>query len=112
MSTPRAKKIRLTASDLKPASSARPGQLPHKTHMRLVCLEMERYRRAQERDTLLARAAHCEHRCAEIDAEVRTLMARLNEIRPRPLGGPEANDTPAAVRVRAAATEASVLHKY
>ncbi len=79
------KAIRRTASDLKSSATARPGQLPHKTHMRLVCLEMERYRKARERESLLARAARCEERCAAIDVEVRMLMANLARL--RPMGG-------------------------
>jgi hypothetical protein len=82
---PKRKVIRKSASDIKSSATARPGQLPHKTHMRLVCLEMERYRRAQERDNLLARAARCEERCAAIDVEVHQLMERLAQMRPRPL---------------------------
>lgn len=96
------KVIRKSASDLRSGTIARPGALPHKTHMRLVCLEMERYRRAAERDTLLARAARCEERCAEIDAEVAALMDHLNKIRPKPLGVTESK--PALVPATEAAT--------
>jgi len=81
----RRKVIRKSSSDLKSSASTRPGQLPHKAHMRLVCLEMERYRRAQEREYLLARAVRCEERCAAIDAEVGILMTALEQMRPRHL---------------------------
>lgn len=57
-----------------------PGEgrlLPHKLHMRLCCLEMERHRRDQERKNLLARAGRCEDRCNQIDVEVKALMAQL-----------------------------------
>lgn len=82
---PQPKPIRRTASDLRSSATARPGQLPHKTHMRLVCLEMERYRKLQECQNLLARAQRCKERCAAIDVEVRQLMAVLD--RTRAVGG-------------------------
>lgn len=57
--------------------------LPHKLHMRLCSLEMERYRRDQERKVALLRATKCEERCKAIEAEVRAIMntinARMNE---------------------------------
>jgi len=77
----RPKAIRRTASDLRSSATTRPGQLPHKTHMRLVCLEMERHRKQQECQTLIARAQRCKERCAEIDVEVRSLMAILDRTR-------------------------------
>lgn len=72
------KALRKSASDLRSSATARPGQLPHKTHMRLVCLEMERHRKLQEIQNLMARAQRCRERCAEIDVEVRQLMAILD----------------------------------
>lgn len=109
--------IRKSASDLKSSALTRPGSLPHKTHMRLVCLEMERYRRAQERDNLLARAERCEERCAAIDFEVRQLMEHLAQSRPKPLPAGEPKGLPAGTRaaVRLAADETvdgSMLHSY
>ena len=47
--------------------------------MRLVCLEMERHRKTNECQNLLARAQRCKERCAEIDYEVRQLMAILDK---------------------------------
>lgn len=73
------KALRKSASDLRSSATARPGQLPHKTHMRLVCLEMERHRKLQEVQNLMARAQRCRERCAEIDVEVRQLMAILDK---------------------------------
>lgn len=108
--------IRKSASDIRSAAAPRPGQLPHKTHMRLVCLETERYRRASERDSYLARAARCEERCAAIDAEVRQLMAMLVESRPRPLS--EAETKPMARRMTRTTGQgrrddaAPMLHSY
>lgn len=109
--------IRKCASDIRSAAAPRPGQLPHKTHMRLVCLETERYRRAGERDAYLARAARCEERCAAIDAEVRQLMALLAESRPRPLSQAEAKPAPkqmtrAPRSARRADDVPPMLHSY
>lgn len=74
---PQGRPTRKGASDLRSAAAPRPGQLPHKTHMRLVCLEMERYRKQQEYLTLTSRAQRCKQRCAEIEVEVRQLMKAL-----------------------------------
>lgn len=82
MSVPQSRKIiRKGASDLRSAAAARGAQLPHKTHMRLVCLEMERHRRQVECQSLLARAERCASRCREIDAEVDQLLASLRSRR-------------------------------
>lgn len=51
-----------------------PGVAPHKLHMRLCALEMERFRRDQERRVALERAAKCEARCRALEAEVHQLM--------------------------------------
>jgi hypothetical protein len=112
MSTNPAKTIRRTSSDLKSSATSRGGTLPHKTHMRLVCLEMERYRRVQERQTLLARAARCEERCAEIDAEVQQLMATLQNARPKVPVIAEPKPLISRTRIRPTGNASSITHSY
>jgi hypothetical protein len=67
--------------------------LPHKLHMRLCALEMERHRRDQERRVALERARKCHERCEAIETEVRAILeviqnrAPLPELKPRPARG-------------------------
>lgn len=60
------------------ARSSLAKDMPHKLHMRLCTLEMERYRRDQERRVALERAAKCQSRCEQIEQEVRQLMEQIN----------------------------------
>jgi len=52
-------------------------KFPHQTYMRLCCLEMERFRREQEKAAAMVRANKCESRCAQIEAEVRELLSTI-----------------------------------
>lgn len=69
--------------------------LPHKLHMRLCSLEMERYRRDQERKVALQRAAKCEERCRQIEGEVRAIMDTINGRLNESAGGNEPAAAPA-----------------
>ena len=64
--------------DMRTSAAALSGSgtevLPHKLHMLLCALEMERYRRDQERNVALERARRCEARCIAIEEEVRALL--------------------------------------
>ncbi|MDX2148867.1 MAG: hypothetical protein SFZ23_15235 [Planctomycetota bacterium] len=60
------------------AVGATRAAVPHQVHMRLCTLEMERYRRDQERRVALERAAKCQARCEQIEAEVQTLLDAIN----------------------------------
>lgn len=53
--------------------------LPHKLHMKLCCLEMERHRRDLERKVAMERANKCQARCEVIDLEVRRLLDVINK---------------------------------
>jgi hypothetical protein len=84
--------------DMRTSAAALSGSgtdvLPHKLHMRLCALEMERYRRDQERNVALERARRCEARVAAIETEVRALLevmqkrslaaVNIHELKPRP----------------------------
>jgi hypothetical protein len=58
-------------------TSRQSGQQPYKAHLRLVALEMQRFRLETERRGLLDRAARCAERLAILEAEAKTLMAVL-----------------------------------
>lgn len=48
---------------------AREEAAPHKAYMRLSCLEMEKFRRAKERESAMARVRNIDTRFREIDSE-------------------------------------------
>jgi hypothetical protein len=68
-------------------------RLPHKTFLRIACLEMERERRGQERRSALHRLRSIEDRFREIDEEKQRL---LDEIGGAPAGNPPARLGPPA----------------
>lgn len=84
--------MRTSAGAIGTASNA--ATMPHKLHMRLCSLEMERYRREQERRVAMERADKCEARCRAIESEVRTLLAAINAqntmhtVEPKTIVGP------------------------
>jgi len=53
--------------------------VPHRAHMQIVCLEIEKARRAAERITALRRMAELDTRLREIEAEEASLLQRLAE---------------------------------
>jgi len=53
--------------------------LPHKLHMKLCCLEMERHRREMEQRAAMERANKCQARCDAIELEVRRLLDAVNK---------------------------------
>lgn len=76
--------LRTSAAAIGNASTA--SAMPHKLHMRLCALEMERYRRESERRVAMERADKCQARCQAIEAEVRTLLAAINAQMTPPAG--------------------------
>lgn len=88
--------------------------LPHKLHMRLCALEMERYRRDQERQVALARAEQAQARCEEIESEVRSLQAAILKRVPTHGIRPDIHvESPVRVgRVKGEARSSSVTHLY
>ncbi len=51
---------------------------PHKLYMRLFALETERHRRMQERASAMLRVSNIDVRCAEIDQEMKQLLALID----------------------------------
>jgi len=80
MSKPPVKIKRL--SDLRTAvvRSGNGAKFPHQTYMRLCCLEMERFRREQERAAAMGRADKCTARCRQIEVEVRQLLVSIGQV--------------------------------
>jgi len=70
-------------SDLRSAvvRSGNGQQFPHQTYMRLCCLEMERFRREQERAAAMVRAGKCLDRCRAIEEEVKQLLETIGQSR-------------------------------
>ncbi|MFZ2446990.1 MAG: hypothetical protein WAW37_11585 [Syntrophobacteraceae bacterium] len=58
---------------------AREGAIPHKAYMRLSCLEMEKFRRARERESAMTRVRNIDARCREIDAEKAIILGLMKE---------------------------------
>ena len=52
---------------------------PHRAHLRIACLEIEKARRASERTTASRRLAELDARLREIEAEESTLLQGLAE---------------------------------
>ena len=61
---------------------------PYKAYMKLSCLEMERFRRGQERESARQRMEMIDARFQEIEAEKKELLQALNHPsdHPRSLG--------------------------
>jgi len=66
--------------------------------MRLSCLEMEKHRRAQEREKSLNRIKNIEQRFIDIEAEKSSIMAQISE---------QTGESPAAAPV---STQKTVVH--
>jgi hypothetical protein len=65
--------------DIRTACASRGrADAPHKIHMRLVTLEMERARKLQERSSLTKRVGSLDDRLRAIDQETRGLRAMLD----------------------------------
>ena len=54
-----------------------PTFVPHKAHMRLACLEMEKVRRGKERESAAYRIENIDARLKEIEAEEALLLQSL-----------------------------------
>jgi hypothetical protein len=52
-------------------------KLPHQAYLRIACLEMERFRKGQERQSAMRRVESIDSRCAQITSEQTTLMSSL-----------------------------------
>ena len=53
--------------------------LPHRTYLRVACLEMEKFRRAQERSSAMRRVENIDRRFGEIDTERDRLLSAMGE---------------------------------
>jgi hypothetical protein len=53
--------------------------VPHRAHLQIACLEIEKTRRATERTSVLRRAAELDARLEEIEAEQARLLQALAE---------------------------------
>ena len=53
--------------------------LPHKMHLKIACLEMEKARRGKEREGAACRIENIDVRCGQIAAEKAALLRRLSE---------------------------------
>src|SRR5271157_539996 len=58
---------------------AREGAIPHKAYMRLSCLEMEKFRRARERESAMVRVRNIDARFREIDSEEAMILRAINK---------------------------------
>jgi len=56
----------------------REAVIPHKAFMRLSCLEMEKFRRAKERESALTRVRNIDARFRDIDAEKELILETMN----------------------------------
>ena len=66
--------------------------LPHRAYMRLSCLEMERFRRNQEKTSAVRRINNIDGRIQEIEVEKAALLRSLDDrvashLAGRPVGG-------------------------
>jgi hypothetical protein len=54
--------------------------IPHKAFMRLSCLEMEKFRRAKERESAITRVRNIDSRFRDIDAEKTVILNAMNKL--------------------------------
>jgi hypothetical protein len=77
---------------------------PHRTHLQIACLEIEKARRASERTTASRRVAELDARLREIEAEESTLLQGLADRKPAGVPGvnakPMMRSSAAALRIR------------
>ena len=59
------------------AGMASEKRLPHQAYLRIACLEMEKFRRSQERQSAMHRVETIDARCGEIGAEQAALLQRV-----------------------------------
>jgi len=53
--------------------------LPHKAHLKIACLEMEKARRGKERESARCRIENIDARCHQIAGEKAALLRELSE---------------------------------
>lgn len=53
--------------------------VPHRTYLRIACLEMEKFRRSQERMSAMRRVENIDRRFSEIDSERDRLLGAMGE---------------------------------
>lgn len=58
----------------------REASIPHKAFMRLSCLEMEKFRRAKERESAITRVKNIDARFRDIDAEKTVILNAMNKL--------------------------------
>jgi hypothetical protein len=78
--------------------SGRVGQtfLPHRAHMKLACLEMEKVRRGEERKSAMKRVRDINTRFLEIEQEKSALLQRMDKTdSSEPVDAPEEARGPA-----------------
>lgn len=68
--------------------------VPHKAHLQIACLEIEKARRATERTTTSRRVAELDARLREIEAEEASLLQGLAERKRLGLPGAGMRPTP------------------
>jgi len=61
--------------------------VPHRAHLQIACLEIEKTRRATERTSVLRRAAELDARLREIEAEQARLLQALAERKEKTAAG-------------------------
>jgi len=78
--------------------------IPHRAHMQIACLEIEKARRTSERTTASRRVAELDARLCAIEAEEAALLQRLAERKrlglPGAGMGPTPRRTAGAFRIR------------
>jgi hypothetical protein len=77
---------------------------PHRAHLQIACLEIEKTRRASERTTACRRVAELDARLREIETEETTLLQGLAEGKPAAVPGAKAKpvmrSSAGALRIR------------
>jgi hypothetical protein len=68
---------------------------PHRAFLRIACLEMEKARRSQEKESAMHRVRSVEARCRDIETEKRRLLEALGERDPEKKGGADGPGRPA-----------------
>lgn len=58
----------------------REAVIPHKAYLRLGCLEMEKFRRAKERESAMTRVRNIDSRCRDIEAEKTKILNAMNKL--------------------------------
>ena len=83
------------------SGKVREAVVPHKAYMKLSCLEMEKFRRTQERESAMSRVRNIDARFLAIEAEKAVIENALNEQMARDPGRTQSTERPGDCSPRA-----------